>query len=371
MKKAILFLLVLVISVAKAMASGELIVNEFNCVGSEKYLNANDYVGDDNEDMFFNYLATAADPNDVAQYFIKGNGKLENGRIQGNGSDWVELVVTKDHLDIRGWQVRWAEADKAEAPEANGTDIWYGDGMVEQGVLEFSNDDVWSDLRSGTIITIIEWDNIYIDTNGNQTYGIGPSVADVILDMSSDTSFDPDNGDWWINVSVKGETSEANPLITSTHNVDGHLIWNWGCGNDNWEVEIYDPSTSTVVFGPVGEGVAGWVGGSINSREVGRLKEDPSSWVTIADLDEGDKSSFGMPNRWVNSSEEEVFQNFALVRSWYQTPSCDDVLDAGFGSQFDFDNNCKVDIKDLSEFMAEWLDCVDPADDSCDHPWES
>ena len=72
---------------APAIAGG-LVMNEYCAIGSTKYLNggtaAADATGGFAEDYTF-------------------------GRVLGNGNNWVELVVTTDHLDIRGWKLRWAE----------------------------------------------------------------------------------------------------------------------------------------------------------------------------------------------------------------------------------------------------------------------
>ena len=57
-----------------------LILNEYNCVSGSNLLD------NDNSDTFF-------------------------GRVEGNGDNWIELVVTGDHADIRGWQLRWLEND--------------------------------------------------------------------------------------------------------------------------------------------------------------------------------------------------------------------------------------------------------------------
>ena len=44
---------------------------------------------------------------------VQPTKKLDNlgsdpflGRIDGNGGNWFELVVTSDHLDVRGWTLR-------------------------------------------------------------------------------------------------------------------------------------------------------------------------------------------------------------------------------------------------------------------------
>ena len=92
------------------------------------------------------------------------------GRVEGNGGDWFELVVITDHLDMRQWHL----------------DI-YNNGSLDE-TLDLTDDPLWSDLRSGTIITISE-------------------------DVPSDTSYDPAAGDWWINVQAHDDINEAFSII--------------------------------------------------------------------------------------------------------------------------------------------------------------
>ena len=121
----------------------------------------------------------------------------------GNGGDWFELVVTVDHLDIRGWQL-WISDDTGSPDQTLVT-------------LLFSNDTLWSDLRSGTLITVSE-------------------------QLADDDSFDPDAGDWWIN--VQASDGSSSPYITSQ---------DFEVSNRNWQLMIRD-ELGDDVFGPAGEG---------------------------------------------------------------------------------------------------------------------
>ena len=101
---------------ASSVLAGGLVMNEYNAVGSTKWLNA----GSATADITGGYASD-----------------LTFGRVIGNQNNWIELVVTQDHLDIRGWKLRWAENLKFTS---NGSDLWYGDSMVNQGIITFSND---------------------------------------------------------------------------------------------------------------------------------------------------------------------------------------------------------------------------------------
>jgi hypothetical protein len=357
MSKKILVLAITVVFSVNGFCAG-LILNEFNAVGSEKYLQTDTYAGSTNVDLYFQAMADGNHPDKIT-------GSIPNGRIQGNGSDWIELVVTTDHLDIRGWQIRWAEL---LATEADGTNIWYGNGNIEQGILTFANNSVWGNLRAGTIITITEENFIYVDTdNGSTTYNVSPGNANAIINVDTDTSFDPNNNDWWINVSVRGESGRTNPLITSVHNVLGHPNWDFGIGNDNWQGQINNAG-GTLVWGPVGEAVSGgWGGSGLNSREVGRLEANPSAAATGVNFSDADTSSFGMPNRW---GTPKVDQNFAALRAWLYTPAdCNSAINMGFGIAADLNKDCYVNFKDFAEFAVNWLGCVSPLDSNCQTPW--
>lgn len=120
--------------------AADVILNEYNAVSNAKFLK------DGKSDVFW-------------------------GRRAGNGQDWFELVVITDHLDMRGWQFE----------VVNNT----GEPAEESWLMTLTSHDVWSDLRSGTIITISE-------QLGNNTGDYNPTI-----------------GQWWLNVKAAADTSAA------------------------------------------------------------------------------------------------------------------------------------------------------------------
>ncbi len=50
---------------------------------------------------------------------------------------------------------------------------------------------------------------------------------------------------------------------------------------------------------------------------------------------------------------------------------CATVTEWGFRLDYDFQPDCHVDEIDLNVLIAEWLSCMDPSDEDCDHPWET
>lgn len=48
--------------------------------------------------------------------------------------------------------------------------------------------------------------------------------------------------------------------------------------------------------------------------------------------------------------------------------TCSEVLEMGYGLDSDLNDDCRVDLLDLSQFTAGWLECFDPCDPQCELP---
>lgn len=354
---------------AQIVFCAAVILNEYNAVAADAYLGGG---------------TSAAD---------ESGGKASDcyfGRIAGNGGDWFELVVIADHLDMRNWKL----------------DI-YQDGILDE-TLDLTNHSIWSDLRSGTIITVSE-------------------------DVPSDISYNPADGDWWINV-------QAN------NNADGRYIEasSFPVSSSNWQLRIRN-AAGAIIFGPAGEGISPAAG--IGSDEVFKLKATPSSTTPAnsADYDgDGKLSTFGQANQWgqqnLNSLRTVVpplstltlttpngteiikggsfypitWQSTGVVnnvliefsidngQSWsgvyppnigssgsyiWQVPAVNtdtalirivnmgnpavmDVSNAAFSIYEcplagDATDDCVIDLNDLAVMAASWLDCANPYDLNC------
>lgn len=220
--KKSLVVCVVLCSFGTAFAS-DVILNEYNAVGGNDFLNGGD-------------AAVDADGGRASDSYF--------GRVQGNGGDWFELVVITDHLDMRGWKF----------------DI-YDNGALDE-TLDLTTDSIWSDLRSGTIITVSE-------------------------DLPSDVSYNPAAGDWWINVQAS-DTADGLYIEAS----------NFPVSSNNWQLVIKN-TDDIVIFGPAGEGISPTSG--IGGTDIFRLEAKPSASITAnsPDYDDGiDLSTFGSPNRW-------------------------------------------------------------------------
>ena len=141
-------------------------------------------------------------------------------------------------------------------------------------MLTFTQDSLWSDLRSGTIITVAE-------------------------DIANDPTYAPLAGDWWIN--VQASTAASGQFIAAS---------NFSVSNDNTQITVRD-ALSQIWFGPAGEGIAPVSG--VGSTEIWKLEADPSAAITpTSNFRDGSSSSFGAPNLW---SAGTITQNFSALRS--------------------------------------------------------
>lgn len=281
----------LALAATGAAGAADVILNEWNCVGSQKWLNN----------------PGSASPGCPQPDGPQGSGCATEedtffGRVQGNGGDWIELVVVKDHMDLRGWRIQWQELGGGDA---NGQDVWVGDGSVPQGEIVFSASPVWADLRAGTILTITE-----------HTTALGG--------LDTDLSFDPCNGDWWINVNVFDAaliSANANVVDAANPTYDDPF----DVGNDEWQARLVTPQ-GAVHVDLVGEGAAGWAGSGVNSREVVRLEENPSAAINAFSFwNDANSSSFGSPNGWTdNVTQCRKYQDFEALRASVRAELCDE-----------------------------------------------
>lgn len=221
--RSVLSVVIVLSLLSGTLWAADVILNEYNAVDALAFLGGGDSAADGTG-------GRAAD-----SFF---------GRVPGNGGDWFELVVIKDHLDLRGWLL----------------DVFAG-GKLEE-TLSLTAQPIWSDLRAGTIITVAE-------------------------DVPNDVSYDPAAGDWWINVQASADA-------------DGKYISAkaFPVSNKNWQLRIRNIA-GAVVFGPAGEGIA--PNAKVGDTEVFILKEDPSLAVTANSPDydtNREFSTFGAANRW-------------------------------------------------------------------------
>lgn len=151
-------------------------------------------------------------------------------------------------------------------------------------ILTLTQHEAWSDLRSGTILTVSE--------------ELRNSVSD----------YNPAVGQWWINVRANDGTNGT--FITPSR---------FRTNNNNWQLRILD-GAGRVVFGPAGEGVNPVSG--VSSVEVFKLEEDPSKAITPqATYADGQSSSFGAPNVWNGGANMQDFSSLRSVVPYFPLAS--------------------------------------------------
>lgn len=250
-----LLILGLILSFTGPALSADIILNEYNAVDPGGYLGggtlATDNSGSKASDLYF-------------------------GRVLGNGGDWFEMVVITDHLDMRNWKL----------------DLYQGESFQE--TLDLTDHSIWSDLRSGTIITVAE-------------------------DVPDDVSYNPAAGDWWINVQAN---NDADGLYIEASN--------FPVSSSSWQIEIKD-ATGISIFGPAGEGVSPLSG--VGAEEVFKLEATPSGTTTAnsSDYDGGKNlSTFGAPNQWGQQNLDSLHAIIPTVSTLVLTsPNGSEVIASG------------------------------------------
>lgn len=231
----------LLLAMPSAAAAADVVLNEYNAVMGGEYL--------------------AGDATDVFW-----------GRRSANGGDWFELVVVSDHLDMRGWQML----------VTNDT----GGAGEESFALTLSDEGVWSDLRSGTILTFSE------ELRNNVT------------------DYRPEFGRWWINLRVHPDSSGTYVTVACVSPACDPNDVRWKVSNLDWQLTVTDAAGATV-FGPAGEAVKPI--GAIGPNEVFKLEEAPTASTTpLSNYNDGTSSSFGEPNLY---SAGAVTQDMSALRA--------------------------------------------------------
>ncbi len=189
--------------------------------------------------------------------YLKNSGSDDYyGYIQGNGGSWLEMVVTRDYLNLQNATIRVNE-DCTQTFSAK---------LPELLPLAY--------LRKGTVITI---------SNEPTEMNYSP--------------FAPNKPDWKLNINVNDLTNQS-----GTFNL-----------NDN-KIDISIVKDNRTILAHSGEGVWGSV---VDNQEVYKLKAEPNYTISPFNSgygDDGDDtviSTFNSPNRWLSGSSE-VTQQFTL-----------------------------------------------------------
>ncbi len=323
------------------------------------------------------------------QYLKPNETDSSLGRVEGNGQNWLQFLVTKtdagkNTLDLQGYEIDWSYKKDA-------TD--YGSGTIQ-----FSNDPVWQSVPLGTAITINEDKEAWylINTPDSTTNpngdlpgqggmqrdgnidGLGiahgtpytqdPSV-EKLLDFSSNTAWNPyapaganmqPGPNWNINVWAGQQAngtyqyfnfSGSVTVAGVTSSIGTEIGGLFAVNNDNWQFTIKD-SQGNIVEGPIGEAVSGWKAGGVSPQQLIALNSFPvGSGATLADYQnvsianyaDASTSNYGGPTQWT-SGGTTVTEDLSPLRSWFNDIKPGDVNLDGI-----------VNAQDLATVSSSWM----------------
>lgn len=222
------------------------ILNEYNAVADTNFLNGG-IAGADSD----------GPPNATDSFF---------GRVLGNGGNWFELAVVGNDspgfLNLTNWSIEVGS-------------IASSGKFVNRSTITLSDPATWSSVAHGTLLTFTE----------SNTAGGGLNTELNRVDQLATLGYTWSN----IHLGTPGTVTVANPSEFRLNSSNSAFI-------------IRD-SAGTVVFGPVGEGIAPLDG--VGSTDIFELNNDPSTAVSPIDdttptslgYDDGSSgSTFGSPN---------------------------------------------------------------------------
>jgi hypothetical protein len=181
------------------------------------------------------------------------------GPVVGNGGDWIELLVTQDDLDLRGWSVElW---DRENGP------------LELRDTIVFTDAAVLSQVMSGTIITIAE-------------------------SQPEDPSYDPRERDWTIN--ARSATGVPSVIVTDD-------AGNFDSNRHSFRVRIRDAAgvSQSPFMGETDE----WRSfGNVGGDEVYARCDAPTpdGHPAVGDPRDTNRSTFGQPNDCGDAAQDLV-----------------------------------------------------------------
>lgn len=308
-QNVLLSLAVLAAMAGPALADNEIVLNEANCVsGDDKWLKSG-----------------AADSG------------LIGVRVEGNGQNWIELIVTaagpsgmeqaNGELDLRNYKLVW-EYDK-DLNDPNDDD----EGA---GYIQFKNIAAWQHVKVGTLITISEgkevwygsgtdkprngWKDGYGATHGSLTGTKIDLVTNLNINYTTDWAIHLWAGDTAgqsgaVKAGSGGSaTATSDYFIFNGYNADGQIGVDNSAGlfvanNDNWAFRILNAG-GTAITPWVGEAETGYpAGDAVGSDEVLKLEAVANGAPNYLTYDyqanyanslmhDGKESTMGKENKW-------------------------------------------------------------------------
>ena len=247
-------------TISVAPTNTPIILNEYNGVAPDSYLNGGDV--DD----------------------VDGATDSKLGRIEGNGGAWMEFIVTgtgvgNATVDLRGWTFTINSDDSTR-------------------VLHLSDHISLSTIPAGTILTFTE-DAAIADTGFNLTSGfhtIGYGWTNIWM-------HDP------ILIDQSASTHPAQPAIGSRN-----TFVTVTASDDS---VIYGPSGESVALRDNDDNGSPDELVELGALDVLKLEENPDHFVdpVNGNYDDGANSSFSQPNIWASGATTQTFNQFQSINT--------------------------------------------------------
>jgi len=81
-------------------------------------------------------------------------------------------------------------------------------------------------------------------------------------------------------------------------------------------------------------------------------------------------SVYYMSRIYVSYPYDSSYRLFHAVKWESTTLDCNTVRSFGYKLYSDLNGDCYANFKDVAVFAQEWLECINPIDPNCTHPWE-
>ncbi|MEQ9455625.1 MAG: PEP-CTERM sorting domain-containing protein [Phycisphaeraceae bacterium] len=378
-------------------AHAQLLLNEANSVGADRYLEFD--LNKPYEGYDFGTILYSGNTNPVNAPVSPGNPfpdvdartpeidtTLPNGwagstgwaRVLGNAGDWIELVVTTDHADLRGWTLYW-ENDEVDAngnavqTGLNPGNLLAGEHPDERGFIKFTQNDVWSNLRQGTIITISEQNTVIErrDLYPTAPGGVGQFNTGFSYDLSTDLSYSPKDGDWHIHLHLDENLTDAGQATEYFEGLSDMKV-----DNDNWRMAIFNASNTALaaqVEALTGRGALDLTTGLVGEfiGEIGQpTGPDGAGYGAGATDDWGSSTGAGgLGNQEVLNYHGAVGTNLVGADSTSDNEDYEDVDFSTFGNPNLFNaggiENALTGVQDFSEVWA-WINSILDGDANLD-----
>ncbi len=273
-------------------ASSPIILNEYNAVEPEEFLNGG---GEDD-------IGASSDP-----FF---------GRIEGNGGAWAEFVVTQA-VDLRGWTLTIESDDVSR-------------------LLKLSDHVALSNIPAGTILTFSE---------GRNTT---PTSLNRISNLST-------SGFTWSNIWMHDpllidQENSIHPTIPAIGSDNTRFVWS----NASDEI-IYGPSGESIALADTNNNGIGDSPVAVGGSETFRLEANPTPTTTPLNInyDDGGSSSFGAPNRWSDNMMSQAFSAYVTANTPPQFGLISSIkaVRAGFEAQATFSTGATISALESPNFI--------------------